>query len=303
MAVVVMAAGLGLAGCGEQMAKLEQSQSRLQAMVETNAEQIAAIAARIEQNQTALQAGLEDLRGNIQQVAAKTTAISQEQLRLREAIQDSSRQLTAKVAVVEQNQHELRAGIENVQNDARTAAAEVASDIKAVADEQTRLYETVQSNSQQLANNVAVIEQNQQDWQGKVEGLQGNIQQQVAVTMDALGKDLLRLQETLQQNARDLVSMMELAGQDQLKFREKTQASLRALDESLSALKQSQNRLQSQIQDVQNRTESMGRDVPEALAKLTDELARMGIVERAEIMDIDEPSSSSPPSESDGSEP
>lgn len=294
--VAVVVAGLSLAGCGEQMARLEQGQSSLQAMVEANSEQIAAVATRIEQNQIALKAGIEDLRGSIQQVAAKTASITQEQLKLRDAIQESSRQLTAKIGAVEQNQGQLQAGIEGVRNDAKTAAAEVASDIKLVTDEQARLYETVQSGTRQLADSVAVVEQNQQQWQGRIEGLQENIQQ-VATTIDALGKDVLRLQESLQQNVRELASMMEQAGQEQTKFREKTQTSLRVLDESLTALKQMQTKLQSQIDAVRSSTESMVRNVPDALSKLTDELARAGTRERAEIMDIDE-KPSPPPSES-----
>ncbi len=145
-----------------------------------------------------------------------------------------------------------------------------------------------------------MIEQNQQQWQSKVEGLAGSIQQ-VAVTIETLGKDVLKLQETLQKSVRDLTSMVELASRDQVKSREMTQTNLKALDDALSAMAQTQNRLQSQVEAVQNNTESMGREVQEALAKLADELARLSIVERAQIMD-NEPSSSSPPSESDGSE-
>jgi chromosome segregation ATPase len=316
MAVALMAAGLGLAGCGEEMARMEQTQSRLLAMVGANADQIAIVAARIEQNQEALQAELEDLRGNIRQVAAETAAVGREQLKLHEAMQNNSEQLASEMAAIEQscgllaeNQHELRAGIESVQANTRTvvaqAASRIASDIATVADEQTRLHETVQAHSQQLADDVAVIDQslgllteNQQMWQSRTEGLEESIQQ-VAITIDALGEDLARVQETLQQNVRELASMMEVTGRDQLKFREKTQAGLQALDDSLSVLKQNQNRLQNQIEDVQNSTESMGRDVPEALVRLADELARLDIIERADIMDI-EPQSSSPPSDSGG---
>ena len=307
LATAVIVIGLALAGCGEQMARIEDQQLRLQAMVEANTEQIAAITARIEQNQEAFQAGLEDLRSTVRQVAAQTTSVGQsterlaaEQLKMQETTKNSSREMTAKIAALEQNRHELKAGIENVQNDARTRADGLASDVTAVAGEQARLSETVQNNSRQLADNIAMIEQDRQQWAATTEGLQENIQQ-VTVRMSALGEDLSKLQQTLQQNVRELVTMIEAAGREQVNFREKTQASLRTLNDSLNAVKQNQDKLQTQIKDVQNRAESIGRDVPEALAKFADELARMDNRERAEIADA-EASSSSPPAETKSEE-
>lgn len=300
LATAVIVIGLALAGCGEQMARIEDQQLRLQAMVEANTEQIAAITARIEQNQEAFQAGLEDLRSTVRQVAAQTTSVGQEQLKMQETAKNSSLQMTAKIAALEQNQHELKAGIENVQNDARTRVDDLASDVTAVASEQARLSETVQNNSRQLADNAAMIEQDRQQWAGTLEGLQENIQQ-VTVRMSALGEDLSKLQQTLQQNVRELVAMTEAASREQVNFREKTQATLRTLNDSLNAVKQNQDKLQTQIKDVQNRAETIGRDVPDALAKFADQLARMGVRERAEIADA-EASSSSPPAETKSEE-
>ncbi len=306
LATVIIVIGFGLAGCGEQMAGIEDQQLRLQAMVEANTAQIAAMTARIEENQDALQAGLEDLRSTIRQVVAQTAAVGGEQLKLHEAVQNSSRQMTSKITVIEQslgmlteNQHELQAGIQNLQSETRKIGSDMASDITTVTSEQARLYEAVQNNSRQLADNTAMIEQDHQQWQGTMEGLRENIRQ-VTVAMNALGEDLSKLQQVLQANVHELVSMMETSGQEQLKFREKTQATLRAMDDSLNTVKQNQNKLQSQIKDVQNSADGL-RDVPEALAKFADELARIGIRERAEIMDV-EPSSSSPPAEANSVE-
>src|SRR4030042_1039937 len=164
LVLVIIAIGLSLAGCNEEMARIENKQLDLQAMVETNARQIAALGARIEKNQRELQAGIKQVQDNIRNVAANTAAVSEEQARLQETVQNSDRQTTDKIALLEQNQTELQAGIDEMRADSKNVAADMAADITVVKDEQTRLYETVQSNSSDFTNNVAVIEQNQQQW-------------------------------------------------------------------------------------------------------------------------------------------
>ncbi len=239
MVLVITAIGFGLAGCGEEMAKIEEKQLNLQAMVETNARQIAALGERIEQNQQLLTAGLEDVQNDIRNVAANTAAVSKDQVKLQETLKNSNRQTTNKIVLLEQSQNELQVGIEEVRDNTQNVATDMAADITNVKDEQERLYETVQSNSQQFTNNVAVIEQNQQQWQGKIEDLQENIQQ-VTVNINTLGDDLLKLQEVLQSNIRELVGMMDLSGQEQLKFQGKIQQNILAVYSSISAIKQSQ---------------------------------------------------------------
>ncbi|MFC1605136.1 hypothetical protein ACFL5F_08945 [Planctomycetota bacterium] len=273
MVLVITAIGFGLAGCGEEMAKIEETQINLQAMVETNARQIAALGERIEQNQQQLSAGLEEVQNDIRSVAANTAVLSKEQGKLQETVKNSNRQTTSKIVLLEQNQNELQAGIEEVRDNSQNVAADMTADITNVKDEQTRLYETVQSNRTDFTNNVAVIEQNQQQWQGKIEDLQGNIQD-VTVKISTLGDDLLKLQEVLQSNIRELVGMMDLNDQEQLKFKEKIQQNLLAVDSSISAIKLNQEQLQSRITDVQNSAEVMSSELPAAIEQLREEVAR-----------------------------
>ena len=81
--------------------------------------------------------------------------------------------------------------------------------------------------------------------------------------------------------------MMDTTGQGQLEFQAKTRAGLQALDDSISAIKQSQDQLQSQIDDVQSSTEAIGREIPAVIEKLTDEVSRIGMKETEELMDDD----------------
>ena len=281
LVVVIIAIGFSLAGCNEEMARIENKQLDLQAMVETNAQQIAALGERIEQNQQELQAGIKQVQNDIRNVAANTAAVSEEQAKLQETVQNSDRQTTEKIALLEQNQTELQAGINEVRDDSKNVAADMAADITAVTDEQTRLYETVQSNSRDFTSNMAVIEQNQQQWQGKVEELQQNFQV-VTTTITTLADDLLKLQDVLQSNIRELVSVMDLSGQEQLKFQEKIQKDLLVFDNSISAVKQSQEKLLSQIEDVQNSAEIMSSELPAAIEQLREEIVRNSSMETEE---------------------
>jgi len=269
LVLVIIAIGFSLAGCNEEMARIEKKQLDLRAMVETNAQQIAALGERIEQNQHELQAGIEQVRKNIRNVAANTAAVSEEQVRLQQTVQNSDRQTTDKIALLEQNQTELQTGIEDVRADSKNAA----EDIAVVEDEQTRLYETLQSNNSDFANNVAVLEQNQQQWQGKVEELQQNFQV-VTTRISTIADDLLKLQEVLQSNIRELVSAMDLSDQQQLKFHEKIRKDLLAFDDSVRAMKLSQEKLKNQIVDVQNSAEIMSNELPAAIEQLREEMAR-----------------------------
>jgi len=296
LAVVIIAIGLSLAGCGEEMARMQDEQLRLQAMIENNTLQIAALGTHIEQNQNEQQAGIEEVQNDIRQVAANTAALSEEQMRLQETVNKNDRQMTNKIALIEQSQDELPAGIVEVQNDTKNVAVDIAADITTITNEQAGLYEKVENNSRQLTNNVALIEQNQQEWQGKIEGLQQNIQE-VNTRASALGDDLLKLQEVLQNNIRELVSMMDVSDQDQLKFQEKIQKDLLAYDNSISAIKQSQSKLQSQIEDVRISAEAMNNELPIALGQLKEELIR----ESSEA-EQNEPPSSSTASETNSGE-
>ena len=157
MVMAITAIGFGLAGCGEEMAKIEEEQLKVQAMAEANAQQIAAIETQIKQNQQELRVGIEQVQNDIRKIAVDTATVSEEHLELQQSVQNSNQQTTNKIVKLEQSRNELQAGIEEVRDNTQSAAADMSADIANVKDEQARLYETVQSNNQQFTNNVAVI--------------------------------------------------------------------------------------------------------------------------------------------------
>lgn len=273
MVLVITAIGLCLVGCGEEMAKLEEKQLNLQAEIEANARQIAALGNRIEQNQQQLRAGIKEVQNNIVEVASDTAAVSRDNMKFQDVVKNTNRQTTNKITLLEQNQSDLQTKIEDMRNNTQNFAADTGTDIANVKDEQARLYETVQSNSRQFTNNMAEIEQNQQQWQSRIEELQQNFQE-ATTKISTLGDDLLKLQETLQSNIRELSNMMDLSGKEQLKFQEKIQQNLLAVDSTISAIKQSQKQLQSQIENVRSRAETMSTELPAAIEQLREEVAR-----------------------------
>ncbi len=205
-AVVIITMSLSLAGCNDQMARIEESQLKLQAMAEANAEQIAFIATNLEQNQHELEVRVENVQNGTRDVAADMAAVADEQVKIYEMMQSNKQHLSSEIAVIGQNQHELQSLIGTVQNDTQTLTSTVAS----VTDEQIRLHQTVQENSRQMADMVAAIEQNQQEWQNTINSIQENVQR-LTVSIDALGQNLLILQEVLQNSVRELA---EIRGAD-----------------------------------------------------------------------------------------
>ena len=290
LAVVIVAVGLSIAGCGRQMAKIDEGQLKLQTMVEANALQIADIAGRLEQNQQELHAAIEDVQNDVAKVAVDVAAVADAQMRLHEAVQESSEQVAGKMASLEQNQRHMSASlgraIAGVQNETR----KVAVDVTAVTAEQAKLFETVRENNVQLNNKVAVIEQAQQERQDTIGGMQDNIRA-VATSITALGEDMLRLQEILQNNIRELVSIADISGQKQIEFQESMKKDLLTLDESLASIRQNQSNLQSRIEDMQNNGPDFG-DVPAALDQLRnqlEELSRSSTVDKADSTEYESP--------------
>lgn len=199
LAVVIVAIGLSLAGCGEEMAKMEDRQLRLEAMVEANTQQIAAMAASVEQNQEELQVSIEAVKDNLRQVAANFVTIAEEQTRLHKAQQSSTQQATTRMAVIERDQRGLQAGIEQAQNDGQNTAAELA----ALTDAHAKLCQVVDGENRRLTGRVVVLEQNQHELQAGIEDARDGTLK-VAADLTTVRDEQARLYEIVENNGRQL---------------------------------------------------------------------------------------------------
>ena len=115
--VVVMAVFLGVTGCSNQMAKIDEQQATLQMMVKANSLQLEEMAARLEENQQKLNTLIESVQSNVaavsvevEQVAADVAIVSDAQTMLRETVISNSRQVTEKINTLGKNQEDLSAG-------------------------------------------------------------------------------------------------------------------------------------------------------------------------------------------------
>ena len=102
----------------------------------------------------------------------------------------------------------------------------------------------------------------------------------------ALAESLSRLQNILQDNMRELVSIINVASQDQLKVQQGIEGDLRALTDSVGVIKQNQAELDKRITDVQSNTEIMRNDVPAAIEQLKAELSATVTAEAIEMAAI-----------------
>jgi len=282
LTVLIVAIGLGAAGCGEQMARIDENQAKLQMMVKANALQINEIADRLEKNQQELYAAIESVKNDVARVSADVGAVAEAQTALNETVSSGSMEMSDRIAQIGQEQKAVSTSLGQAIAAVRTETGKVAADVTdvkadvaAVTAEQTRLYETVQENNVQLTDKVAALEQTQLDRQNTIGGMEDNIQE-VAASIGALGEDVLRLQEILQSNIRELVSIADISGQKQSEFQASIQNDIKTLDDSIATLKASQEGLQSRIEQMQSDAPDL-RDMPAAIDQLRDQLEELSL--------------------------
>jgi hypothetical protein len=122
LGAAIAAMSLILAGCGKQLARIEQNQLKLQAMVEANARQIGCIAPRIGQNQQELHSGISAIGNNARLVAADMAAVADAQMKMQQTLQTNDQNLTNTLPIVEQHQRNLRVEIRDVQSSTQAVA-------------------------------------------------------------------------------------------------------------------------------------------------------------------------------------
>jgi len=253
LAVLAAAVSLSLAGCGKQMARIEENQLKVQALVELNAQQIGDVARRIEENQQALQNAIGNVRDSAQKLASDLASVAREHTKLQKLVQDNNLQIADKMAAVEQKQQNLQAGIEDVRN----GTVQVAADIVGLSDKQTRLEQMIEANSRTLVSKVAA-------------------------SVDALEQNLLRLKEVLQNDTRNLADIVQIIGQQQIEFEAKVERDIRGLAESMSAVEQNKAELQKQIEEVRSNTQAMISNLTTALEQLKARVSQTGPLESTE---------------------
>jgi len=231
LAVLAAAVSLSLAGCGKQMARIEENQLKVQALVELNAQQIGDVARRIEENQQALQNAIGNVRDSAQKLASDLASVAREHTKLQKLVQDNNLQMTDKIAMMEQKQQNLQAGIEDVRN----GTVQVAADIVGLSDKHTRLEQMIEANSRTLVSKVAAMEQDQARLQTEIKNVQVGAKQ-LAADLTAVAEARARLEEMVRSDRRQT-------------------------DEKTAAIEQSQGSQQTEIETVKNNVRKVAAGV------------------------------------------
>lgn len=250
LAVVIFAGALAMAGCGEKMAKLEQSQLRLQQTTQANAEQLSALVTRIERDQRKLQSAIEAVRSDTRQVAAEVATVKVEQTKLQEALQRNAAQFAATTDALGQEHSRLQARITHLQSDAEAIVADVAT----LQNNQATLQEVTQKNNQQILAAAAVTETNYKKLRTSMDNVQSDAQKVAARLVD-LDKRRAEWQKTMRSNNDKLVRRLAAIEQQRSEWLaqvENLQAQVQTLTEGLSASDQSMQQLQETIQNHVN---------------------------------------------------
>lgn len=251
LALVVAVVSFGLAGCGKQMARIEENQLRLQALVEMNAEQVGEVAQRIEQNQQSLRAAIENVRNSTQQLATDIASVAGEHTRLQEIVQGNNVEMSDKIAVMEQRQQNLQTGIEDLQS----GTLALASDIAGLGGNQTKLEDMIAENSRTLVSKVKTLEQYQAKLQSEIKNVQAGAER-VASDLAAVADAQAKLEEMSnkdRQRTAGKVAEIEQNQHSQQGEIETLRDKMRKVTVSIGALEENLLRLQEVVQsDTQN---------------------------------------------------
>lgn len=224
---VLLAVAFGTAGCGDQMARMQDNQIKLQAMVAANARQLATLSSQVHVHQSETAEGLAKLQEDVNSTDAKVVAVQNEQTELRRTVAENDRNLHMKVAQLADNQASLREGISHVADIAQRTNATV----NTVARDQATLHQLVQNHNRELADSITAVANNQQQTHAGIRQLQ-QADQDIADRITAVASDVTTL------------------GNEQAALHATVRGNTATLAEKIAAIQQNQSNLQSVIDRV-----------------------------------------------------
>ena len=251
--VVLLAAAvcIGIGGCGNNMARIEENQLKLQALVEMNAHQIGKAAQRAEQNQQNLQVAMNLITNSTEGLAAQIASFGSEHTKLQARMQANTAQTSDKIAAIEQNQQAFQSNIDDLQH----GTVAVAADMAAFGETQARLGELIDKNRLSVVGKVKTIE----DYQGRLQSEIRNVQAgaaQVAADLATVADAHSNLEEAVQNERERTDGKVSALERDRLKQQKEIETimnNVRKLTSSMGALEENLLKLQEVLQnDIQN---------------------------------------------------
>ncbi len=285
--VVFLAAavGIGVGGCGNKMARIEENQLKLQGLVEMNAHQISKTAQRAEQNQQDLQAAIKLIRDSTEELTAQIASLGSEHTNLQATMQANNAQMSDKIGGIEQKQQTFeseidtyRGRIETEISNVRAGTTQVAADLAAVADAHAKLEENARNDRQRADAKVSVLEQGLLKQREQIEAAAGNVRELTA-SVGALEENLVKLQSLLQNDVQNLADVIKVVGQGQIEFEDNVERRIGELVGSMGLLEQSQAALRKQAEETTSSNQVMISNLAATLDQLKNRLSSLAPTE------------------------
>jgi predicted nucleic acid-binding Zn-ribbon protein len=261
--LLAVAVCVGVSGCGNKMARFEENQLKLQALIEMNAHQIGKATQRAEQNQQDLQAAIKLIRNSTEELTAQIASLGSEHTKLQATVLANSAQMSDKIGGIEQKQQTFETEIDAYQGriageirNVRAGTAQVAADLAAVADAHARLEENARNERQRADGKVAVLEQDLLKQRQEIEAVGGNVRKLTA-SVGALDENLLKLQSVLQNDMQNLADVIRVVGQGQIEFEDNVEKRIGELVGSMGLLEQNQAALREQAEEIRSSNQAI----------------------------------------------
>jgi chromosome segregation ATPase len=266
-----------VAGCDKQLARMEENQIKLQAMVAANARDLATISSQLDTGQGKINESIRTLDGDTQQVAGNVASVRDEQRQFRDAVAAGHEGLNRRIEHVEDNQQRTITSVGELQQ----AGKELAGDIAARHD---TLYAALQDRDRQLAERYSALTSGQ----GRLFADVANVHTQLNTMTDDLAAGNSSLKEQVATGQQTLTTQIVglSAGQQQIQtaadtLGTKTDRMAADLVDTRSSLQQtlgvSQEALTGQIaglsasqQNLQTSVDTLGTKADRTVADLAD---------------------------------
>jgi len=205
------ALAFGVIGCDDRLARMEDNQGRLQAMVAANARQIAMVSSQLYVGNNEVQDGIQKLDRNDQDLGTGISTVQNGQDALHETVTIASKAMDKKMVTLDENQRLLRDGVSQVAG----VTQRTASDVTAIAGEQATLHQMVQSGRRELGDSIATVAVNQEKTRTDIGQLQQADQRMadqlvaLAASQDRIHSGLDSLSKFMQVVARDVTGISQ----------------------------------------------------------------------------------------------
>ncbi len=228
-----------------QVTAVQDKQAQLHNTITSGDQALGRRMVALEENQQLLQDGVAQVADITQRTAADVTAVAREHATLHRLVQNNKQELAKNIATVANNQKTTHTGIGHLQQ----AGQHMAEQLVTLANEQQTLHAATQSQTQSLAERIAVVTQNQENLRALVNEV-SNTTTQTAGDVTALTSSQADIHKTLGTNQKIVTGQVAAVIENQ----QSVQASINDLHQkadlttaSLDELSSGQNVLRQSI--------------------------------------------------------